>query len=255
MDIFRFAERVNCGNDVVDIGYYPGGSFTNPCVDTAAGQDYAPSGVGRTVSMKMNEQQFLRAFTRVVAPLSRRDMAFAVAGGCAVYARGGPVTTHDLMIDKLLVLDPHRCDFSPLLPIARAIRAQVDWAEVRHSAQASSCATASLQLADQLQNDPVDAQSDDFTRTDEIPCNSDQFDEAKSGRRLVENPRTFELRVTVDFGGAIPTLDGKVGCGVPVRNVAQPVIQTAYAIYMLNEQAPSTTEGAPPSSCSMDLVP
>ncbi|WP_182871641.1 hypothetical protein [Mycobacteroides abscessus] len=40
----------------------------------------------------MNEQALLRTLTRVVTALTQKDIAFAVAGGCAVYARGGPVT-------------------------------------------------------------------------------------------------------------------------------------------------------------------
>lgn len=46
----------------------------------------------------MNEQALLRTLTRVVTALTQKDIAFAVAGGCAVYARGGPVTTHDIDI-------------------------------------------------------------------------------------------------------------------------------------------------------------
>jgi hypothetical protein len=39
------------------------------------------------------------------------------------------VTATDLMIDKLMVLEPHRLDFTALLQIVRELREQVDWAE------------------------------------------------------------------------------------------------------------------------------
>ncbi|MVU77278.1 hypothetical protein GPX89_08470 [Nocardia sp. ET3-3] len=38
----------------------------------------------------------LHALTRAVNTLADTDIRFAVAGGCAVYARGGPVSDHDV---------------------------------------------------------------------------------------------------------------------------------------------------------------
>ena len=37
----------------------------------------------------------------------------------------------DLMITKINALDEHYCDYARLLPVARALREQVDWDEVR----------------------------------------------------------------------------------------------------------------------------
>ncbi|MEV6279546.1 hypothetical protein [Nocardia sp. NPDC051832] len=43
-------------------------------------------------------EELLHALTRTVSTLSGTDIRFAVAGGCAVYARGGPITHHDVDI-------------------------------------------------------------------------------------------------------------------------------------------------------------
>lgn len=40
--------------------------------------------------------QLLHALTRAVSCLSATGIRFAVAGGCAVYARGGPASDHDV---------------------------------------------------------------------------------------------------------------------------------------------------------------
>ncbi|WP_280225843.1 nucleotidyltransferase family protein [Nocardia farcinica] len=40
--------------------------------------------------------ELLHALTRAVNALSESDVRFAVAGGCAVYARGGPASDHDV---------------------------------------------------------------------------------------------------------------------------------------------------------------
>lgn len=176
------------------------------------------------VKDEFDEQTLLRTLTRVVSTLHRHDIKFAVTGGGAVYARGGPRTEHDidillkqsdataaqnalvsagmrrenppedwltkvydegllvdlifrpnqrdvtdkmldraeplrigpteapvvtatdLMVDKLLVLGPHRCDYTPLLPVARALREQVDWAQVAREVRDSPYARALLRL-------------------------------------------------------------------------------------------------------------
>lgn len=55
-----------------------------------------------------------------------------------------------LVIDKLLVMGPHRCDFTEVLPAARALREQVNWEEVRSEVSISPYAEAFLFLADRL---------------------------------------------------------------------------------------------------------
>ncbi|MEC3957467.1 hypothetical protein VMT65_30850 [Nocardia sp. CDC153] len=174
--------------------------------------------------MAASIDELLHALTRAVNTLAETDIRFAVAGGCAVYARGGPISDHDvdlfikpedigrartalvraglrlseppedwltkayagdtlvdlifrpnyrevtdelldraevmrigptvapvvsatdLIIDKLLVFDAHRLDLSPLLRIARDLREQVDWAQVREQTSHSPYARAFLGL-------------------------------------------------------------------------------------------------------------
>lgn len=176
----------------------------------------------------MDERALLRTLTKVVTTLAAEHVEFAVAGGLAVYARGGPPSEHDvdiflrerdvdtatralvaagmlpedppedwlrkvydgdvlvdlifrpnyrgnvtellsraeplrigpalapvlgatdLMIDKLLVLTAHRCDFTPLLPIARGLREQVDWDRVAAETAGSPYARAFLTLVEAL---------------------------------------------------------------------------------------------------------
>jgi hypothetical protein len=175
-----------------------------------------------------SQDQLLRTVVRVVTALRAAGIRFALTGGCAVYARGGPTTRHDvdvlvradelavavralvragmrgadapedwlakvydgdrmvdllyrpndrpvtdelldraeemsvgsvtapvasatdLVIDKLQVLGPHRCDYTELLPIVRALREQVDWARVRVETASSPYAEAFLLLVDRL---------------------------------------------------------------------------------------------------------
>lgn len=176
----------------------------------------------------MDERTLLQTLTRVVNTLAEARLEFAVAGGCAVYARGGPpsdhdvdvflleddveaaqkalvaagmragdppedwltkvydgdvlvdlifrpnyrsnmaellgraermrvgpalapvVTATDLMVDKLLVLNAHRCDFTPLLPIARDLREQIDWPRVAAETAESPYARSFLSLVEAL---------------------------------------------------------------------------------------------------------
>ncbi|MDH6287139.1 hypothetical protein [Rhodococcus opacus] len=56
----------------------------------------------------------------------------------------------DLMIDKLRRLGSHRCDFVPMLPVARALREQVDWPTVAGATADLPCARAFLGLLDDL---------------------------------------------------------------------------------------------------------
>lgn len=175
--------------------------------------------------VEVDEQQLLRTMTKVANTLKANGIRFAVAGGCAVYAHGGPVSEHDVdvfvkesdaraardalveigmrpvdppedwllkaydgdclvdlifrptqrevtdelldeatdmaigptvapvlpatnvVIDKLRVLGPHRCDFTPVLPVVRALREQVNWVTVARETYDSPYARAFLHLA------------------------------------------------------------------------------------------------------------
>jgi isocitrate dehydrogenase kinase/phosphatase len=56
----------------------------------------------------------------------------------------------DIVVTKLMALDEHYCDFSRMLPVARALREQVDWAEVRRSVADNDFAVVFLELLDRL---------------------------------------------------------------------------------------------------------
>jgi hypothetical protein len=56
----------------------------------------------------------------------------------------------DLVVTKLLTYRDHYCDFGTSLPMVRALREQVDWAEVRARTARSPYAEAFLLLADRL---------------------------------------------------------------------------------------------------------
>ncbi len=81
--------------------------------------------------------------------------------------RVGPTVLHvqsgtDVMIGKLLALEVHRCDLAALLPIARALREQIDWARVREETAHSPYAEAFLLLCDRLAiTDDEGRQADD----------------------------------------------------------------------------------------------
>lgn len=174
------------------------------------------------------QDDLLRTLTKVASALRGAGIPFALTGGCAGYARGGPATEHDVdllvreedapqsvsvlvakgmraaeapedwllkvydgdhLVDllhrpnerpvtdevlamaeelpvgsvvlpvmsatfvlesKLLVLDGHRCDFSELLPFARALREQIDWEHVRAETKHSPYAEAFLVLVERL---------------------------------------------------------------------------------------------------------
>lgn len=55
-----------------------------------------------------------------------------------------------LMVHKLSALEEHACDFGRLLPVARAVREQVDWDTVRSGTQGSPYAEAFLFLLERL---------------------------------------------------------------------------------------------------------
>ena len=61
----------------------------------------------------------------------------------------------DLMVDKLNALEEHACDLGSILPAARAVREQVDWAEVRERTSGNAFAEAALHLLGSLEVTPA----------------------------------------------------------------------------------------------------
>jgi hypothetical protein len=56
----------------------------------------------------------------------------------------------DLLTSKLLALTEHHLDYGPVLEIARALREQIDWAELRRRTGHSPFARAFFVLACEL---------------------------------------------------------------------------------------------------------
>jgi hypothetical protein len=56
----------------------------------------------------------------------------------------------DILVTKLLVLEEHYCDFARLLPVARALREQIDWGRLRTEVDDNPYARAFLYLLDEL---------------------------------------------------------------------------------------------------------
>jgi hypothetical protein len=60
------------------------------------------------------------------------------------------LTATDILVTKLEALDEHYCDFARLLPVARALREQVDWETVRHEVAGNDFAVVFLLLLGRL---------------------------------------------------------------------------------------------------------
>jgi hypothetical protein len=56
----------------------------------------------------------------------------------------------DIVVTKLMALDEHYCDYGRVLPVARALREQVDWDRVRREVAANDFAAVFLVLLDRL---------------------------------------------------------------------------------------------------------
>ncbi len=56
----------------------------------------------------------------------------------------------DVVVQKLLSLDEHYCDLARFLPVARALREQVDWDRVRTQVSAAPFAEAAVFLLERL---------------------------------------------------------------------------------------------------------
>jgi hypothetical protein len=56
----------------------------------------------------------------------------------------------DIVVTKLMALDEHYCDFSRMLPVARALREQVDWETVQREVAGNDFAVVFLDLLDRL---------------------------------------------------------------------------------------------------------
>ena len=56
----------------------------------------------------------------------------------------------DIVVTKVMALDEHYCDYGRLLPVARAMREQVDWPDVRRRVAGNDFAAVFLVLLERL---------------------------------------------------------------------------------------------------------
>jgi hypothetical protein len=70
----------------------------------------------------------------------------------------------DIVVTKLMALEEHYCDFGRLLPVARALREQVDWAAVAAAVEGNDFAVVFLVLLDRLgiAESPLDTMAPDL---------------------------------------------------------------------------------------------
>ncbi|UCN15485.1 MULTISPECIES: nucleotidyltransferase family protein [Cellulomonas] len=88
-------------------------------------------------------------FRMVGEPVTHEDLARA--DELEVLAVRMPVLpATDIISAKMRVLGEHYCDFTWLLPMARALREQIDWERVRTEVEGQPYARAFLFLADEL---------------------------------------------------------------------------------------------------------
>ncbi|WP_067671252.1 BON domain-containing protein [Nocardia miyunensis] len=257
--------------------------------------------------------QLLDTVTRVANTLRSEEIPFAVAGGCAVYARGGPasdqdvdifikpadaqrarqalvraglraadppedwlttvydgdtlvdlvfqpnhravtdallarastlpigptvapvISATDLVIDKLMVLDSHRLDFTGLLRTARELREQVDWPRVAEETGASPYARAFLGLLDDLHI----SRDDDPATDDLLP----QYLAANLRRVLAEDPRTAELGVQVSVRDNAVALGGEVSSTRRRLHIEEVVREQAPKLQVHNDVRVITPDG------------
>ena len=57
----------------------------------------------------------------------------------------------EVVVHKLNALDEHYCDFAAVIPVARALREQVDWSRVRTSTKENDFAAALMFLLERLE--------------------------------------------------------------------------------------------------------
>jgi hypothetical protein len=79
------------------------------------------------------------------------DEAFERADYMPVMAVGTPVMAiEDMLVTMLFALDEHALDYGPLLAIARSLREQIDWPQLRARCSGSAYAAAFFTLVEEL---------------------------------------------------------------------------------------------------------
>lgn len=111
----------------------------------------------------------------------------------------------DIMVTKLLAFDEHNADYAPILQVARALREQIDWRELRRRTSSSPFAAAFFLIADGL--DICSAQS--------LGAGAPPETGGDAGGGLAANPAGVVGRHGSDCA-APPTRAAAVGSRVPL---------------------------------------
>ncbi|HEX2096304.1 MAG TPA: nucleotidyltransferase family protein [Solirubrobacterales bacterium] len=94
----------------------------------------------------------------IFEPAGIRVTDAVIERGEELNAAGMPVPVmalDDILATKLMALDEHNADYGDLLPIARALREQIDWRTLRERTSSSPFAAAFFTLADGLEIAPA----------------------------------------------------------------------------------------------------
>ncbi len=116
------------------------------------------------------EDWLFKVFTDVDGSTAMVDVLFRVAGESVesplleraeeievLSVRMPVLAATDLVASKMKALSEHACDFAKVLPTARAVREQVDWAALVPAAEGNPFARSFLFLVRELGIAPVDA--------------------------------------------------------------------------------------------------
>lgn len=148
--------------------YARGGPFSEHDVDVLVRQGDLDRAVRALVNLGMRAAEAPEDWLRkvydgdVMVDLIHRPAEIPVTDemlACAEQLKVGPLTAPvasatDVLVQKLLVLGPHYCDYTWVLPAARALREQVEWDQLIKRTSHSPYAEAFLLLADRLQIAP-----------------------------------------------------------------------------------------------------
>ncbi|MDQ6745779.1 MAG: hypothetical protein M3Z27_07195 [Actinomycetota bacterium] len=115
------------------------------CGDVLIDLIFEPSG------LELNEAVFARGETIPVMAISTPVMGI-----------------EDVLVTKLCALDEHSLNYTPLLGIARALREQIDWLQLRARTGESPYAKAFFTLAGELGIAPAEASSASSTGSSRV---------------------------------------------------------------------------------------
>ena len=98
----------------------------------------------------MGEKAFVDVLWRTCGTAVESDLVERAEEMPVLSVRMPVLDATDIVVTKLQALEEHYCDFGRLLPVARAMREQVDWDRVRREVADNDFAAVFLLLLDRL---------------------------------------------------------------------------------------------------------